>query len=548
MIKSDIKDIIIKLLFILVGIFFGFAFFYVDKFFSQNKGILYIIFILLILCLISVFERINCKIQYEKKINLVIENIKKADIYKTIKFDNLENESFINELYKSIEYLRKNLNKKNNVLQSVLDFINTLAFNIEIENLAEIVLSKLIIETNSNWGVFYVYNNITEKLELKKSIGLSKKIYKQFDIELGEGFLGIAAISKNINIYKDIPKDTIFENRTFMGKIIPKNIMTVPILYKDSIKAILSFGSMYDYNDDQIELVETIKDYLGFSINNCIAYERSQRMANELQFQNQLIQNMNDELEKKVNDRTEFLNTIINFIEEYSIVSIDIDGYITTWNKGAEKNDNYRDFEVIGKHISYVYGNEFIDNNKNYDITEKIRKYCSIAEEKGIYSSKCWKLKKDGTKFFADITIIPVYENNEKIQGFTIITKDITENEILKQKVNFEKAYNDKIIEDSKQLIIVIDKNGLIINSNKLAENILVSDNNDLKGKYIFEFFKDRDYINKNIEEIISTGIDSEFNADMFFYKQNNFECIKLIIKVIISDMENVGAIIYIDL
>ncbi|MBO8434701.1 MAG: PAS domain S-box protein [Tyzzerella sp.] len=538
MFKGDIKDIIMKFVLVLCGAIFGFTCFYIYILYPEKRVFIFIGFIFLVIFAMFIAEKLRYRFRYEQSLKTITENIRNATIYSSIKYDNKGEEPVIDSLYKSIEDIRKKFKSKNGILQTVLDLINTLAVNIETESLVDVVLSRLIEETNSNWGVFYIYNPITEKLELKKSIGLSKNIYKEFDLDMGEGFLGSATTSQKVKVHTEIPDDTVFENRTFMGKIVPKNVMTVPVIHEGSIRAILSFGSMYEYSDEQIELVKILRNYLGYALNNCIAYERTQRMANELQFQNQLIQNMNDELEKKVSDRTEFLNTIINCIEEYSIISVDKDGYITTWNKGAENTNGYKAFEVIGKHIASLYG---FDEEE----ADRIWRYYETANQEGQYSSKGWQFKKDGTRFFAETTITPVYDNSGELQGFTNITKDITDKEILKQEIVMEKAYTEKLIENSIRALVLTDKNGIILNSNKLSRGVLSSEDAEVNGKGIFEFFVDGDFIEKNIKRISSTGGKGEIVSKLL-YSHDGLENVKLFITSASSDIENSGVLIYI--
>src|SRR5699024_2496928 len=123
---------------------------------------LYAFIILLLLLAVLVVERIRYRVKYEQKIKNITQNIKNATAYGSIKYDKKEKEPFIDALYKSVEELRKKLKRKNRILQAVLDLVNTLAVNIEIESLVDVVLSRLIEETNSNWGVFYIYNANTE--------------------------------------------------------------------------------------------------------------------------------------------------------------------------------------------------------------------------------------------------------------------------------------------------------------------------------------------------------------------------------------------------
>ena len=104
--------------------------------------------------------------------------------------------------------------------------------------------------------------------------------------------------------------------------------------------------------------MDIIKYYVGVAINNGITYERTMRLTNELKFQNKLIQNLNEELEKKAEERTFFLNNIVDSIKDYAIYAMDKNGIVLAWNKGAEIIMGYKKDEICGKSIKNIYSAE----------------------------------------------------------------------------------------------------------------------------------------------------------------------------------------------
>lgn len=537
--RNDVRDIIVKIFFIVFGCFIGAAFLGVYKFFPSYIGVLIALVLAVSVLAILVTERIRYRIKYEHKMDIVTEEVKRSSAAGE---DNgiLETEDdCVKRLYGAVDTARRKYRRRIKIQHVVIDLINTLAVNIELDNLVDVVLTRLVEETNSNWGVFYLYNTNSDKLELKKSIGLSKNIYREFDVDMGEGFIGMTAVSRTFKVYKNIPKDTVFDNKTFLGRIIPKNIMSVPVCNENELKAVLAFGSMYDFTDEQIEIVSVLRNYMGFAVNNCMVYQRTQRMTKELQFQNQLIQNMNDELEKKVVERTDFLNSIINSIEDYIIISTDKDGYITTWNKGAEKIMGYDAKEVVGRHVSNI-------SSENEKEREVVWRYYETARDEGCFSSYGWQFKKDGTKYFADTTITPIFDKNGDLQGYTNITKDITSTKDLEQKLISEKAYNEKLVENSTRALVYTDRNGIIINYNRLSQSVLAPEGTDMRGKGIFEFFVGGEFVEKNIKRICATAGKGEFVAELL-YKHEGYSSIKLTAAATgEDDSENAGVIIYV--
>lgn len=238
----------------------------------------------------------RCRITYEKELLEVKNNFEKCEVG-TIPFSVSEDTSWqIQGIYKSAERMRQHLRKKEILCSAALDITNSMALNLELSKLIDVIILRLIEEMDSKWGVFYIYNDQTEKLELKKAVGLSKKVYTEYDVVLGEGMIGLAAQSGKIHMYRDIAEDCIFENKTFLGNLTPKSILTVPIKSKDTLVAVLAFGSLHEINEDQLELVKLLQIPIGFSISNSLTYEKTQVMAKELKQQNSMIQSMNDEM------------------------------------------------------------------------------------------------------------------------------------------------------------------------------------------------------------------------------------------------------------
>ena len=405
----------------------------------------------------------------------------------------------IDSLYEAFGKLRKNLKHQKEKQDIILKIANTLAINIELEKLLEELLPNVIEGTKSHWGAFYIMNPITGKLEIKASRGLSKNVYKEFDVNIGEGLVGQAALDHKIKIIRDIPIDTVYVARTFLGKIKPKSIMTVPILFQGSMMGILILSSIYNYKEEQVDIMKVIRYYLGVAISNGLTYERTQRLSKELKFQNQLIQNMHDELEDKVRERTDFLDNIINSIRDYSIISLDKDGFITTWNKGAELLKGYKAEEVIGDHISILYSSEEVQKGK-------VENQLEVAVEKGQYVEYGWRIKKDGEVFFADTIITPMYDDHNNLIGFTNITKDITVTKNMEEALMQEKDLNHLLLETSEEALILLDREGVILKVNPTLERAIGYTADDLEGRFFKDYFEQPKEIIEGLQDIMKRG------------------------------------------
>jgi len=157
------------------------------------------------------------------------------------------------------------------------------------------------------------------------------------------------------------------------------------------------------------------------------------------------LRKLNEELEKRVKERTEALQKseeqnrlMIEGVRDYAILMLDVGGQVTNWNKGGERINGYNSDEIIGKHFSRFYTTEDIQSGKPALDLE-----AAIAE--GRYEIEGWRMRKDGSRFWASVIITAIYDMNGQLLGFSQITKDETErkrneNELTKAKAEAERA------------------------------------------------------------------------------------------------------------
>jgi PAS domain S-box-containing protein len=109
---------------------------------------------------------------------------------------------------------------------------------------------------------------------------------------------------------------------------------------------------------------------------------------------------------------------LIESVREYAIFLLDTDGRVMTWNPGAERIKGYKADEIIGQHFSRFYP----DGTSREKLDGELRQ----AVEKGHFEEENWRIRKDGTRFFANVVITPLYEDR-KLIGYIKVTRDLTE-------------------------------------------------------------------------------------------------------------------------
>lgn len=111
---------------------------------------------------------------------------------------------------------------------------------------------------------------------------------------------------------------------------------------------------------------------------------------------------------------------LINSISDYAIYMIDPDGYVASWNPGAERVKGYSASEIIGAHFSRFYSPEDLS-------TGEPAKGLAIARTIGRFEKEGWRIRKDGSRFWANVVIDAIRDDTGALIGFAKITRDISE-------------------------------------------------------------------------------------------------------------------------
>jgi PAS domain S-box-containing protein len=110
---------------------------------------------------------------------------------------------------------------------------------------------------------------------------------------------------------------------------------------------------------------------------------------------------------------------IVDSIADHAIVMLDPEGRVVAWNAGAERIKGYSAEEIIGRHFSVFYPSELVEAGHPQDELE-------AALSAGRYQEVGERLRKDGSRFWADVTLAPVRDDAGELRGFAKITRDIT--------------------------------------------------------------------------------------------------------------------------
>lgn len=112
--------------------------------------------------------------------------------------------------------------------------------------------------------------------------------------------------------------------------------------------------------------------------------------------------------------------SLVQAVEEYAIFTLDSDGHVVSWNDGAERIKGYERDEIVGEHISTFYTDEAVADG----VPER---NLADAEAGGSTEDEGWRIRKDGSRFWANVTLSAVRDDRGDLRGYTKVTRDMTE-------------------------------------------------------------------------------------------------------------------------
>src|SRR6185437_7618174 len=158
--------------------------------------------------------------------------------------------------------------------------------------------------------------------------------------------------------------------------------------------------------------------------------------------------------------------TLVDGVSDYALFMLDPNGIVTNWNAGAERIKGYAANEIIGHHFSEFYTRE--DR-----VAGLPARALETALREGRFEADGWRVRKNGSRFFANVVVTPIRDENGSLMGFAKITRDVTEREeaqrALRETEQQLRLLLGGIVDHA---IYMLDPNGVITSWNAGAEKI----------------------------------------------------------------------------
>lgn len=183
------------------------------------------------------------------------------------------------------------------------------------------------------------------------------------------------------------------------------------------------------------------------------------------------------------NSANDLLTLLVNAVVDYAIFVLDRNGYVVTWNPGAQRLNGYEAHEVIGSHFSRFYLPEDVSR-------QHPQRELELAVLNGTYEEEGWRVRKDGSRFWASVTITALVDSDGQLRGFGKVTRDLTEHRRAEERLRESEERFRLIIEGIKDYaIFMLDPTGRISTWNEGAMRIKGYEAQEIIGRHFSIFY-----------------------------------------------------------
>jgi len=340
-------------------------------------------------------------------------------------------------LNETLEARVAELGEETRALGVVNRAMTAVAANLELEPLVQTVTDAGVELSGAAFGAFF-YNLISdagESYTLYTLSGAPRSVFEKFPMPRNTAIFEPTFRGTGIIRSADILADPRYgKNEPYFG--MPKghlpvrSYLAVPVVSRSGeVLGGLFFGHAQPgmFTERSERLVAAIAAQAAVAVDNGRLYQALQGELSARQGVEQELRQVNETLEQRIEDRARQLadtehrfRLLIESVTDYAIYMLDPSGHIVNWNPGARRIKGYTRDEVMGQH----FGRFYTDEEREEGVPARALK---AASELGKYEAEGWRVRKDGSRFWASVVINAVRSADGALIGFAKVTRDLTE-------------------------------------------------------------------------------------------------------------------------
>ena len=294
------------------------------------------------------------------------------------------------------------------------EFGTRMLATMELQPLLDEVLTASIAVQGADFGTIQLYNPKSQSLEIVAHRGFRQDFLDHFSsVRESEAACGRALSRGERVIIEDVLTDADFEPHR-------------PIAASAGFRAVQS-SPLFSRNGEPLGMISThFRQPHRPSERDLRLTDLYARQAAEM-----IVRKQGDAALMESEERFRHL---IEAVREHAIFMLDPGGRVVTWNRGAERIEGYSTQEILGQHISLFYEPGDVE-------LKKADQALNVAATEGRFEDEGWRVRKDGSRFWANVVLTALKDDTGGLQGFATVTRDLTERKRAEEELRRSEAY-----------------------------------------------------------------------------------------------------------
>jgi PAS domain S-box-containing protein len=207
---------------------------------------------------------------------------------------------------------------------------------------------------------------------------------------------------------------------------------------------------------------------------------------------------------------------LVDAVTDYALYMLDPDGRVVSWNTGAQRLKGYTEAEVVGSSFSRFFTPE--DQQRGLPA-----RHLAEAAEQGRFESEGWRMRKNGSRFWALATLDAIHDESGRVIGFAKITRDMTERRAAHEAlVESERRFRVLVEGISDYAICMLDPSGVVISWNSGAQSSFGYPPADIIGRHFSSFFpRDQRAAGEPAKAMAAAVRDSRFECETWLERKD---------------------------
>jgi len=191
---------------------------------------------------------------------------------------------------------------------------------------------------------------------------------------------------------------------------------------------------------------------------------------------------------------------LVEAVTDYAIYMLDPEGRVTSWNPGAQRFKGYTHDEIIGRHFSQFYGEE----DRKAGLPARA---LEISAREGKFENEGWRIRKDGSRFWAHVVIDPIRSPDGRLVGFAKITRDLTERKAAQDRLRQKEEQFRLLVQSvTDYALYMLDPEGYVSSWNQGAERIKQYRAEEIIGQHFSKFYTEGDRLKGEPQNALATA------------------------------------------